>query len=39
MAFYRRRLVDAALIEAPSCGMVGFAIPYVREYLIEHVRE
>lgn len=39
MAFYRRRLVDAALIEAPSYGMVSFAIPYMREYLIEHVRE
>jgi len=38
-AFYRRRLVDAALIEAPSYGMVSFAIPYMREYLIEHVRE
>ena len=36
---YRRRLVDAALIEAPSSGMVSFAIPYMREYLLEHVRE
>lgn len=36
---YRRRLVDAALIEAPSYGVVSFAIPYMREYLIEHVRE
>lgn len=36
---YRRRLVDAALIEAPSYGMVSFAIPYMREYLLEHVRE
>lgn len=36
---YRRRLVDAALIEAPSYGVVSFAIPYMREYLLEHVRE
>lgn len=36
---YRRRLVAAALIEAPSYGMVCFAIPYMREYLLEHARE
>ena len=36
---YRRRLMDAALIEAPSYGVVSFAIPYMREYLLEHVRE
>ena len=34
---YRRRLVDAALIEAPVYGVVSFAIPYMREYLLEHV--
>lgn len=34
---YRRRLVDAALIEAPAYGVVSFAIPYMREYLLEHV--
>ncbi len=39
VASYRRRLVDAALIEAPSYGMVSFAIPYMREYLLEHVKE
>lgn len=36
---YRRRLVDAAMIEAPSYGMVGFAIPYMREYLLGHPRD
>lgn len=36
---YRRRLVDAAMIEAPSYGMVSFAIPYMREYLLEHSRD
>lgn len=37
MGTYRRRLVDAALIEAPAYGVVSFAIPYMREYLLEHV--
>lgn len=36
---YRKRLMEAALIEAPSYGMVRFAIPYMREYLLEHVGE
>lgn len=39
VSHYRRRLVDAALIEAPSYGMVSFVIPYMREYLLEHVGE
>ena len=34
---YRRRLIDAALIESPSYGLVDFAIPYMREYLLAHV--
>lgn len=36
---YRRRLVDTAMIEAPSYGMVSFAIPYMREYLLGHSRD
>lgn len=33
---YRKRLIDAALIESPSYGLVDFAVPYMREYLLAH---
>lgn len=33
---YRRRLIAANLIEAQGYGKVGFAIPYMRDYLIRH---
>ena len=33
---YRKRLIDAALIEAAGYGKVSFAIPYMLEYLLEH---
>lgn len=31
---YRKRLIDAALIESPGYGKVDFAVPYMREYLL-----
>lgn len=31
---YRKRLIDAALIESCGYGKVDFAIPYMREYLL-----
>ena len=34
---YRLRLLSAELIVAPRRGYVDFAIPYLREYLREHV--
>lgn len=33
---YRRRLIEARVIEPVSSGQVGFTIPYLREYLREH---
>lgn len=33
---FRRRLINASLVEARGYGRVGFAIPYMREYLVEH---
>lgn len=33
---YRLRLIDAGIIEAVGHGLVGFALPYLREYLREH---
>jgi hypothetical protein len=33
---YRRRLIDAELIESAGRGRVDFALPYLREYLREH---
>lgn len=33
---YRARLIAAGMIEPASHGTVRFAIPYLREYLIEH---
>lgn len=33
---YRRRLIDAELIEPAGRGRVDFALPYLREYLREH---
>ena len=33
---FRRRLIDANLIEPLGYGKVGFAIPYLREYLLSH---
>lgn len=32
---YRKRLIDAALIEPCGYGKVDFAIPYMREYLLK----
>lgn len=34
---YRRRLIDAELIESTGHGYVDFALPYLRDYLREHV--
>ena len=33
---YRKRLIDAGLIVGAGYGKVSFAIPYMREYLLEH---
>lgn len=35
---YRKRLIDAALIESPAYGTVDFSVPYMREYLLREVR-
>lgn len=32
---YRRRLIDAAIIERAGYGRAAFAIPYMRDYLRE----
>ncbi|WP_172191486.1 ATP-binding protein [Actinomyces faecalis] len=34
---YRKRLIDAQMIESVGWGQVDFILPYVREYLREHV--
>lgn len=36
---YRRRLIDAGLIEQAGYGSVTFAIPYMRERLLEHLQK
>lgn len=36
-ASYRQRLISAELIESTSYGYVDFTLPYLREYLREHV--
>lgn len=36
---YRKRLIDAAIVESPEYGLVNFAIPYMREYLLAHMAE
>ena len=36
---YRKRLIDAAVIEKAGYGRVAFTIPYMREYLVEHAEE
>lgn len=36
---YRKRLMEAGLIEAVGYGKVDFAIPYMRDYLREHAEE
>lgn len=33
---YRRRLLDAQIIEQAGHGLVDFALPYMRDYLREH---
>ena len=33
---YRKRLIDAGFIVSAGYGKVSFAIPYMREYLLEH---
>ncbi len=35
----RRQLIERQVIEAPSRGLVRFAIPLLREYLVEHKDE
>lgn len=30
---YRKRLIDAGVIEAPRRGYVSFAVPYLADYL------
>ncbi len=30
---YRKRLIDAGIIEAPARGKVAFAVPYLADYL------
>ncbi len=35
---YRKRLIDTGLIEPAGYGCVSFAIPYMRDYLLETVR-
>ena len=32
---YKRRLVQAGVIDQPKRGKVRFAVPYLREYLVE----
>jgi hypothetical protein len=34
---YRRRLIEAGVIESAAYGQVDFAIPYLKEYLEEHI--
>lgn len=34
---YRRRLLDAEMINGPRPGIVEFILPYMRDYLREHV--
>lgn len=38
VASYRKRLIDAALIESPRYGLVEFSIPYMGEYLRERAK-
>ena len=33
---YRRRLIEAGMIEPAGYGGVDFALPYLREYLRDH---
>lgn len=37
MNVYRQRLLDAGVVFSPGYGRLGIAIPYLREYLREHV--
>lgn len=37
VSVYRRRMIAAGVIEATSYGYVDFAIPYLRDYLRDHV--
>lgn len=37
MGVYRQRLIDAGLVYAVRRGVVDIAVPYLREYLREHV--
>jgi hypothetical protein len=32
---YRKRLIEAGVIEAPRRGELVFAVPYLAEYLLE----
>lgn len=37
MSVYRQRLLDAGMIYAVKHGVVDVALPYLREYLRDHV--
>lgn len=39
VATTRRRLLEAGVIESPAYGRACFALPYLREYLLENVCE
>jgi hypothetical protein len=34
---YRRRLIDAGIIESAAHGQIDFSIPYLKDYLKEHI--
>lgn len=36
VSVYRRRLIEAGMIEPAGYGGVDFALPYLREYLRDH---
>ena len=36
---YRKRLLEAGVIEAPRRGELVFAVPYLSEYLLNENRE
>jgi hypothetical protein len=36
---YRKRLLEAGVIEAPRRGELVFAVPYLAEYLLNEMKE
>jgi hypothetical protein len=36
---YRKRLLEAGIIEAPRRGELVFAVPYLSEYLLNEMKE